>query len=580
VDHFQTVTIALTLVTSGFDVGTFQGLVTIASGDYAVFASITVNVTGIQIKTSPNAVAFTLVVGATSNANVVVTGVNGATGNVVVQKNSGGGWLSYTSSPNTGTLPITVTVLADSGGLAPGTYLGKLTVSCFSPTVCAPVEITASLTVIGLSSFSVNPSTIFFSTTSAAPAVQSSSVILSNSGADSPFAATVVNVPGVSINPTNGTIRGNQQTSLTVTADPTGINPGIYSGSIQFAGNGSMTTLAVKSTILGVGVTPSTVTLSALKGKQATATFQVTGTEAFTIQRASGGDWLTFSPPSGQAPQTITVTADATNLTEGLNQGSLTVSCGANCVNRTVSVQFTVIPFRVVSSADYKSGLAPGSIASAFAPGQPGITTVTQTGTLPLVTMIAGVSVTVVDSTSSQFQAPLFFVSPGQVNFLVPEGVASGPAKVTLSNFSGVYTSGTFNISAIAPALYTQDGTGTGPPAAFVRYFAADGTEKRVLASSCDTTPKCTPLPIDVQQGTAVFLELYGTGIRHYSSKGVTATIGGQVLTASYAGPQNQFPGLDQVDVQLNSSLAGKGAVTLTLNVDGVVTQPVNLVLQ
>src|SRR5258708_6643108 len=108
--------------------------------------------------------------------------------------------------------------------------------------------------------------------------------------------------------------------------------------------------------------------------------------------------------------------------------------------------------------------MAPGSIASAVAPGQPGITTVTQTGTLPLLTMIAGVSVTVVDSTSSQFQAPLFFVSPGQVNFLVPEGVASGPAKVTISNFSGVYTSGTFNIAAIAPALYTQDGTGTAPP--------------------------------------------------------------------------------------------------------------------
>src|SRR5260370_24568594 len=182
-----------------------------------------------------------------------------------------------------------------------------------------------------------------------------------------------------------------KEPSVAVPADPAGINPGIYSGSIQFAGNGSSATLGVKFTILGVGVTPSTVTLSALKGKQATATFLVTGTEAFTIQRASGGDWLTFSPPSGQAPQTITVTADATNLAEGLSQGSLTVSCGANCVNRTVAVQFNVIPFRVVSSADYKSGMAPGAIASAFAPGQPGITTVTQTGTLPLLTMIAGV---------------------------------------------------------------------------------------------------------------------------------------------------------------------------------------------
>jgi uncharacterized protein (TIGR03437 family) len=47
-----------------------------------------------------------------------------------------------------------------------------------------------------------------------------------------------------------------------------------------------------------------------------------------------------------------------------------------------------------------------------------------------------------------------------------------------------------------------------------------------------------------------------------------------------YAGPQSQYPGLDQVDVQLPASLAGRGAVTAVLIVDGVSSQPVNLVFQ
>jgi len=128
----------------------------------------------------------------------------------------------------------------------------------------------------------------------------------------------------------------------------------------------------------------------------------VTGTEPFTIQRQTGGAWLTFAPTFGVAPQTVTVTGDAATLTEGLTLGSLLVNCGTDCLAKTVNVQFNVLPFRVVSSADYKAGLAPGTIAAAFVPGKPGITTVTLSGGLlptgGLPTDIAGVSVVVKDS--------------------------------------------------------------------------------------------------------------------------------------------------------------------------------------
>jgi hypothetical protein len=205
-----------------------------------------------------------------------------------------------------------------------------------------------------------------------------------------------------------------------VTANPNGVAPGRYSGSIQFTGGGRRDR---EREFPDHGDRCVAIDRDALRSEGADCDGDVRGDghEQFTIQRQTGGPWLTFAPTFGVAPQTVTVIADAATLPEGLSQGSLVVNCGTDCLSRTVIVQFNVTALRVVSSADYKSGLAPGSIASAFGPG---ITTVTQIATLPLPVVLADVSVGVLDSASKQFQAPLFFVSPGQVNFLVPEGVA------------------------------------------------------------------------------------------------------------------------------------------------------------
>jgi uncharacterized protein (TIGR03437 family) len=51
-------------------------------------------------------------------------------------------------------------------------------------------------------------------------------------------------------------------------------------------------------------------------------------------------------------------------------------------------------------------------------------------------------------------------------------------------------------------------------------------------------------------------------------------------VPVSYAGPQGQFAGLDQVNVQLGSSLAGMGETNLVLTVDGLVANAVRINLQ
>jgi uncharacterized protein (TIGR03437 family) len=71
---------------------------------------------------------------------------------------------------------------------------------------------------------------------------------------------------------------------------------------------------------------------------------------------------------------------------------------------------------------------------------------------------------------------------------------------------------------------------------------------------------------------------LYGTGFRYVSSLGaVQATAGGVPLEVVYAGPQPQYPGLDQIDVKLPASLSGSRVVDLTITIDGAAANTVQI---
>ncbi|MGH9855758.1 MAG: hypothetical protein ACREBD_38480, partial [Blastocatellia bacterium] len=77
--------------------------------------------------------------------------------------------------------------------------------------------------------------------------------------------------------------------------------------------------------------------------------------------------------------------------------------------------------------------------------------------------------------------------------------------------------------------------------------------------------------PIDLGAATdRVFLVLFATGVRHRSAlSAVSVKIGGVNTDALYAGPQGDFVGLDQLNVALPRSLAGRGDVEVFVMVDG-----------
>ncbi len=207
--------------------------------------------------------------------------------------------------------------------------------------------------------------------------------------------------------------------------------------------------------------------------------------------------------------------------------------------------------FSVTSAASFLPvPLAPGSIASLF-------------GTIP-----DQPSVTIRDMNGTVASAKLLYVSPSQVNFLVPEGIAAGSGTLTLATF-GREASMAVQLATAAPGLFLSNAA-TGLVAAYAI---------RVKADQSQAVEELTA-PLDLGPATdTVHLSLYGTGIRNASN--VTVTVGGQPVAVGYKGAQGTWPGLDQVNVgPLPRSLAGRGRVTVVLNAGGQTANPVQFAIK
>jgi uncharacterized protein (TIGR03437 family) len=235
-----------------------------------------------------------------------------------------------------------------------------------------------------------------------------------------------------------------------------------------------------------------------------------------------------------------------------------------------------------VGGAHYsRDALAADSIASAFGTGL--AATASAAAVLPLPLDLQGTVVKVRDRNSIERFAPLFYVSPTQVNYLLPADTANGRATITIVNANGVVATGTAQINATAPGIFSADATGREYAAADVQRIKADGSQVIERVARFDATQnKIVGVPIDLSPpGDRVFLNLYGTGIRNHGNlSSVTATVGTETLPVEYAGTQGGFVGLDQVNVLLPRTLIGKGDVDIRLNVNGVLTNTIKIKVQ
>jgi uncharacterized protein (TIGR03437 family) len=222
-----------------------------------------------------------------------------------------------------------------------------------------------------------------------------------------------------------------------------------------------------------------------------------------------------------------------------------------------------------IPAASYSgSTVAPDSYVAAF--GTALSTQIASTPTVDLPTVLDGTTVSIQDAAGVLRLAQLFFVSPGQINYLVPGAAAPGAATVTVATATGATSTGTVQIGTVAPGLFSANGTGTGVAAATAIRLNPDNSQSPVTVFQCGATAgSCTAAPIDLTNGP-VFVTLYGTGIRRRSSlANVKCTMGGVDAPVLFAGAQGGFAGLDQVNIQVPNSLRGRGEVNIVLTVDG-----------
>ncbi|HME06624.1 MAG TPA: hypothetical protein VKG25_06220 [Bryobacteraceae bacterium] len=223
----------------------------------------------------------------------------------------------------------------------------------------------------------------------------------------------------------------------------------------------------------------------------------------------------------------------------------------------------------VYSAASVSPNIAPDSLAALYGTGL--ASTTTQASSLPLPTTLGGISVTVTDGNNVARLAPLIYVSPSQINFVVPDGTAAGAAMVSVNGAST-----TEAVQTVAPTLFTINGAGAGTAAATAIQVQSGNIQVPIPVFTC-VGSTCAATPVNVTSG-ATYLTLYGTGIRNRSALSkMQVTVNGMSLPATFAGAQGAFAGLDQVNVLLPASLAGSGVADIMLTVDGQISNVVTI---
>ncbi len=236
-----------------------------------------------------------------------------------------------------------------------------------------------------------------------------------------------------------------------------------------------------------------------------------------------------------------------------------------------------------VSAANYAANaiLSPNSIAALFGNNLATATTVGTTN--PPATTLGGVTVKVRDSAGMERDAPLFFVSPSQINLVIPVGTMNGAATITVMSGTTTIGQGPATIDTLAPGLFSAAGSGAGVAAAQVLRVKTDGTLiYESVASFNSATNAFVPVPIAFgTTGDQLFLVAYGTAFR--TNPGVSsasATIGGDAAEVLYAGSQNELAGLDQANIRLLPALAGRGTVNVALTIAGKAANVVTITMQ
>ena len=300
---------------------------------------------------------------------------------------------------------------------------------------------------------------------------------------------------------------------------------------------------------------------------------------------------LACTNPFGQM---FTIAQEAMTDADGKFSVSYPLASGSSCQNRVQSFSlsktgYSFVERKVVngnsnfwaisegvprwvqvSAASYASAAASEMIVAAFGSDLADSTELASTEPLP--TRLAGRSVKVTDYAGTEKLAQLFFVSPAQVNLLMPAELEPGPALVELDGGNGLIKLSVVTVQKLSPGIFTADFTGKGVASGVIVRVFTNGVQRyEPIAQFDETQQKWIPIPIEFTPDTQrIVLALFGTGWRQVGAfSDVTIDfiaaserndpLPKRLTSSEYAGKQPTWAGVDQINVEVPRSLIGKG---------------------
>jgi uncharacterized protein (TIGR03437 family) len=388
--------------------------------------------------------------------NTLQVDSKGATLNITVNSQPTT-WLSYTT-----TAPGTYQVTADATGLTTGSHSGNLQISCVGKPACVAVNIPLSLNVTGPGLTTTSLQAFQAYTGRQNPPSQSLSVTSSDNLSSIGF--NITNIPTwLKVSPTSGTASSKAAT-LTVTANPAGLNASVSGSFTITPTNGAgATNIPVQLNLSPFSISAGAITLSLPPGATKSDVLAVSTADGnpATVQAtaSSTGNWLSVSN-SVSAPGNLSYSVNAAGLVANNYTGTITLTCatGNTCAAVPVQVSLTVTQSSVAIN-QVLNNTGEAAVISQNTWVEIKGTNLAQTTRIwggndfvnnNMPTTLDGVSATV-----NGKAAYIYYVSPTQVNILTPLDTATGSVPVQLKSPLG--TSGIVNttMQAISPGFFT-----------------------------------------------------------------------------------------------------------------------------
>jgi uncharacterized protein (TIGR03437 family) len=272
--------------------------------------------------------------------------------------------------------------------------------------------------------------------------------------------------------------------------------------------------------------------------------------------------WLTLPQASGPGP--LTIQASGAGLSPGVYNAFVVVT--QNQVPVTIPVTLIVNPSSTTTIAGVGNNFsgsttaAPGEMVAVYGTAMAPIGTASLASTLPLPLNLNGVSATV-----NGVSAPLYYLSPTQIDLQIPYETGAGPAVLGLNN-NGQIAAFPIQVAATAPGLFPSAidpltgalTTTVTQNQILILYVTGEGDVTPTLATGAtppfNTNPAKYPAP----------------------RQPLSVTIGGVSAPVGFAGIPNGVAGVTQIDMTVPGN-APLGQQPLVVTVGGVPSQTVML---